>query len=785
MKRTLILATLTFAVLAAGRAQCPDFYDLNGPGVACWTNGDVIGSSNGPVPGRYMVVTQQGMDPYTGYQLPILPAGESAVVKLGNDQGGMQSEGIDYNFVVDPDYPILTIKYAFVMQNYGDISSGCPSFGIFVLQPGSENPLMSQSIYPCGQYAFNDLQNHDEVHVTGNVIWRQWTTICIDVSDYAGQQIRVRFVTNDGVHNQSAFSYAYFTASCLSDHLTVVGCYWGDVILSAPEGYALYEWNNGATTQTTSYLIDEGLDVACTLASAHGCQPILDYANIQGLTITQGDTYFDTICEGESYYAHGFDLPQQNSPGTFTFTRMSLNPSNCLTGILYKLRLTVLQRNIHYYDNACEGAEYDQYGFHYNSLPVGSWTDSIPLTTGSACTPAYKYLHLTVAPTSSEYGGLFGDTEVCDMTVNDYILNYPNPVFFYQWNLPEGVTNFTNNPGNTALLYFTEDAPDPAVISVTVTDGCGEHTRSITIHHHPAYHLSFEDTVCTGDIYHNHGIQTALLDSAGLYYLSSHSTTATGCDSNVMVRLWVGNTPSVSTLAQPEAICEGQSAVIHAIGENASFNVLEPLDIVSGDILCTDNTIEKPENFSASGKTAKGVVFYVDTTGQHGWAVHLQNHRHHDHWITPDEMSQSSCFAMLTQFHSAREALSDLNGLANTQIIWSIDSSLAFSGDVNSEWYIPAIGQLRILDEERDVINTSLQIAGGVPLFETTTQWVTTATKYWSSTTCDIITSHFPHTNLRTAWIINSSGTILYQEIHYLPYAGYPGLPGTRLICNF
>ena len=777
MKRTLFLTTLILAVLAAGRAQCPDFTDLNGSGVACWTNGDVIGSSNGPIPERYAVVTQQGMDPYTGYQLPILPAGESAVVRLGNDQGGMQSEGIDYNFVVDPDYPILTIKYAFVMRNYGDISSGCPSFGIFVLQPDSEIPLMSQSIYPCGQYAFNDLQNHDEVHVTGTVIWRQWTTICIDVSNYAGQQIRVRFVTNDGMHNQSAFSYAYFTASCMSDHLTVVGCDGNDIILSAPEGYALYEWNNGATTPMTTYPIDEGLDVACTLASAHGCMPVLTSANIEGLSITQGTTYFDTICEGESYYANGFDLPQQNSPGTFTFTRTSLNPNNCQTGILYKLCLTVLQRNIHYYDNACEGAEYDQYGFHYNSLPAGSWTDSILLTTGSACTPAYKYLHLTVAPTSSEYGGLFGDTEVCDMTVNDYILNYPNPVFFYQWNLPEGVTNFTNNPGNTALLYFTEDAPNPAVISVTVTDGCGEHTRSITIHHHPAYHLSFEDTVCTGETYDAHGFQTAIFEDPGLYYLSQNGTTVSGCDSNVMVRLWVGSTPSVTTLAQPMALCTGQSAVIHAIGAGAEFEMqvgIEP-DVKVGDILCTDFSIVKPENWPVPDKTAKGIVFYVDSTGQHGWAVNL-------HDLAGDFFNNSVCWSYgnvlisSMTYTTPRTAMSDMNGHTITQLLSQYNvqhphlnylgnaTTIFLTADEFADgWYVPALRQLYIMFCVKSRVDESLQLVG-----ETLYNYVDNAsTKYWSST----------EMSLKKAWFLDYSGTISNQ----FKMSG----ARVRLVCDF
>ena len=91
-----MLAVSILAVLAAGRAQCPDFTDLSGPGVFCRYGPYENPTMNtGIVEGRHTVVTQQGMDPHTGFQLPILPPGETAVVKLGNDLGGKQSECID------------------------------------------------------------------------------------------------------------------------------------------------------------------------------------------------------------------------------------------------------------------------------------------------------------------------------------------------------------------------------------------------------------------------------------------------------------------------------------------------------------------------------------------------------------------------------------------------------------------------------------------------------------------------------------------------------------------
>ena len=43
-----------------------------------------------------------------------------------------------------------------------------------------------------------------------------------------------------------------------------------------------------------------------------------------------------------------------------------------------------------------------------------------------------------------------------------------------------------------------------------------------------------------------------------------------------------------------------------------------------GDILCTDGSTVKPEQFASSGKTAEGIVFFVDGENRLGWAVSLE-----------------------------------------------------------------------------------------------------------------------------------------------------------------
>ena len=44
-----------------------------------------------------------------------------------------------------------------------------------------------------------------------------------------------------------------------------------------------------------------------------------------------------------------------------------------------------------------------------------------------------------------------------------------------------------------------------------------------------------------------------------------------------------------------------------------------------GDILCEDGTVVSPSGFVISEHNAVGVVFYVDATKHHGWAVGLND----------------------------------------------------------------------------------------------------------------------------------------------------------------
>ena len=90
-----------------------------------------------------------------------------------------------------------------------------------------------------------------------------------------------------------------------------------------------------------------------------------------------------------------------------------------------------------------------------------------------------------------------------------------------------------------------------------------------------------------------------------------------------------------------------------------------------GDILCTDGSTVRPEQFASSGKTADGIVFYVDGNENYGWAVSLECQAVNTDWVTSAHYGDMYDIPMLDNFEYSREAMYDLDGYNNTDIIRS------------------------------------------------------------------------------------------------------------------
>lgn len=244
---------------------CPDnhcvaYLDLNGPNVEC-TYGYNPNRSGSGTPFDYTGVIDYGpdakesrhtihvdpteTDPRTDDELLTVPQGALATVRLGNWGIGAEAEAITYHITVDSaNQGLLIVHYAVVLENPGTSHTHAeePYFQLMVLD--QQDNIIDET---CGQAYFSYSDGVEAGwHTTKDdkAVWKDWTTIGVNLQPYNGQDIKVRFITYD-CSQSGHYGYAYFTVDCVSARLETENCGNDSKIeCYAPEGFA-YAWYRG------------------------------------------------------------------------------------------------------------------------------------------------------------------------------------------------------------------------------------------------------------------------------------------------------------------------------------------------------------------------------------------------------------------------------------------------------------------------------------------------------------------------------------------------------------
>ncbi len=176
----------------------------------------------------------------TGGILRTIPPGSQASVRLGNwnyNAQNPEAESVEYSLFVDPDnFDLLILKYAAVLQDPLHAPEDQPRFSLEILDE-NHNPISQ-----CASADFRaDYSLGWNLVEATNVLWKDWTTVGIDMSSYANQTVFLRLTTYD-CNEGSHYGYAYFTLECSRISMRTYLC--GDVsdnTFSAPSGF-LYHW---------------------------------------------------------------------------------------------------------------------------------------------------------------------------------------------------------------------------------------------------------------------------------------------------------------------------------------------------------------------------------------------------------------------------------------------------------------------------------------------------------------------------------------------------------------
>lgn len=275
MKKNTIFLILVFLIsnLVSSQESC---YNLDfetgtfigwegGTGLCCPS--DI--SNLGIVQNRYTIMEGKGFDANTCDKIPVVAPGGLFSARLGNDSTGKEVETLSYTFDVTDANSLFIYKYAVVLQDPGHKPEEQPYFKVSIFNENREliDPL-------CGSYnviATSNLPGFERCQFN-NVVYKDWTTVGLNLTAYIGKIITIEFETGDcslGAH----YGYAYVEAYC--SYLKINASYCADAngtILSAPMGFT-YLWETGEITRTI--IIDNPIDgqkYTCELTSATGCK---------------------------------------------------------------------------------------------------------------------------------------------------------------------------------------------------------------------------------------------------------------------------------------------------------------------------------------------------------------------------------------------------------------------------------------------------------------------------------------------------------------------------------
>lgn len=173
---------------------------------------------------------------------------------------------------------------------------------------------------------------------------------------------------------------------------------------------------------------------------------------------------------------------------------------------------------------------------------------------------------------------------------------------------------------------------------------------------------------------------------------------------------------SVRVYVYPEVICPGE--VVHLSTDSTRLHCVNIGDIICVHNVSYDTVIVSPSDWTllglASSYSPLSVVFFVDSTCRHGWAVQAKTEPYEKkYWYVKNPQHRFDVTSLLNYNNNMREALSDLNGFNNSIILttqntdYTQDKYPAVTSAKNQEpFYLPAIGQLNFLYPNTFCINT-------------------------------------------------------------------------------
>lgn len=195
-------------------------------------------------------------DPRTEGKLKTVPDGEAVSMRLGNWRAGVESERVEFSFEVDSTMSVFSLKYAVVLEAPGhDREHGYGPNSPYLRDPRFMFKVLgvNDTDARAASADFNATWSTVGWNIAGEytpVMWKDWTTVSINLAQYVGKTLTVQLTTFDcaiGGH----YGYAYFTLGCTYNKVGIQSVDGETVDFVAPAGFT-YKWYQQNDTSAQS-----------------------------------------------------------------------------------------------------------------------------------------------------------------------------------------------------------------------------------------------------------------------------------------------------------------------------------------------------------------------------------------------------------------------------------------------------------------------------------------------------------------------------------------------------
>jgi gliding motility-associated-like protein len=400
------------------------------------------------------------VDPFGGF--PVVAPGGSFSLRLGNSATGGQADRVEQTFMVSAANANFSYRYAVVFQDPGHVAAQQPAFVIEMFDS-------TNSAIPCTYYNVSSGQNIPGFFNAPNgVVYKPWTTVVVDLTNYIGQNVTIRFSTYDcalGGH----FGYAYIDGNCAAFQTTMADtlCVGQSKILCAPPGFGSYTWVGGSVNGQTTQ-----------------CVSVSNPGNYQV------QTTMVTNCQGPTFNYPVFNHPTPNA----NFNIGNSTNSSCNFAITFQNTSSMSSGSLTTYiwnfgDNTTSTLHSPT---HTYSAP-GTYTVSLIVGSAKGCFDTTRKV-ITIDPTPLTSIGAPVICENASVVFTDNTQINPGSIVQWYWDFGNGQTSAQQNPSAT----FTSSGVHQVSLTVTTNKGCiGTGVHTVMVNPLPLPNF-INDVVCLG-----------------------------------------------------------------------------------------------------------------------------------------------------------------------------------------------------------------------------------------------------------------------------------------------